>query len=480
MPDGSFGGAGLTTGLARPGFVAPLPERVMELTGVDTIADETVTQAPQRSWVAETLEGLATRGGSTRSTRIRSCGRSKVVLTETEEGTTLERRVIQCRDRLCPYCAKVRAAKLGDKVRESVESRLREGLTDLVFVTLTQPKLHDSEESCREAIDRASNSLRKLWARRPVKHVVEGGVRATEVVWQEAGTQLRNGYVIRYSGWHVHHHMILEATDGNGSGAALEAVIRKAWSEVSPGSSDAAQHFAPVRMETCREIAKYPLKPFETRNPFKFREAAEALANRKMFVPVGAWRPEFKKDEAPKDPHPRWVSSLTVASLVRDHDHFGSNHPVEFTHWDEVEQKPVVRCARVSQVLIALLTYQSQPELEPTPGELLDPTSRVPRAPLPVRFDYVPAPWTLPTDGQSVDGGVGPPGAVVVCSSRDGPPCDEPGGATQLGWRFNAPEWDPGPFKPYQPEPTPDEVAREVLSALLAESCADHGGDCDA
>ena len=299
-----------------------------------------------------------------------------------------------------------------------------------------------------------------------MKHVLEGGVRATEVVWQEAGTQVRNGFVIRYSGWHVHHHLILETTDGNGSADDLEAAIRNAWAEVCPGSRDSAQHFAPVRMETCREIAKYPLKPFQTRNVFKFREAAEALANRKMLVPLGTWRAEFKKDEAPKDERPRWVSSLTVGSLVRDHDHFGSNHPVEFSHWDSVKQKAVVRCARVSQVLIALLAYESQPVVELSESAQAEPGAQPSKRPLPVRLDHVPAPWTLPADGQSADGGVGPPGAVVVCSSRDGPPCEEPGEASQLEWLWDPPEWDPEPFTPYQSEPTPEEVAGEVCRSL--------------
>jgi len=469
VPDGSFPVSAATrmvldsrppaVGLPPPvrnGFEYPSPDRVLEVSGVDVAVDDEATQAPRRAWVAETLRGLTTRGGGRRESRIRSCGCSKIVLSEAAGDTHLERRVIQCRDRLCPYCSKVRASKVGDRIRESVQLRMDEGLTELAFVTLTQVKMPDSEESCSEALDRAHGSLSRLLKRRPVKRAMSGGVRATEVVWREKGTVTKRGYVVPFSGWHVHHHMILETKDGEGGLEALEGAIRKAWSECSPGSSDSAQDFQSVRIETCREIAKYPLKPFESDNPFKFREAAEAVANRKMICPLGDWRPEFarKPKSLDSEEEPRWVSMMTLRTIVRDYDQFGPLHPIDFLRWDSERRVSVVRRATSWQVLVGLRRYEDQPVvLEDEPDPAFGVSRKVPKSRVPVILDSVPGAWGLPSDRHE-EGGRGSSPVPIVGSA----PVDDEGrpvgGESQLSWQFSPrPEQDSEGWARWGPDP---------------------------
>jgi len=356
-------------------------------------------------------------------------------------------------------------------------------------------KMPDSDESCGEALDRAHGSLSRLLKRRPVKRVMSGGVRATEVVWREKGTVTKRGYVVPFSGWHVHHHLILETVDGEGGVEALEGAIRKAWRECSPGSSDSAQDFQTVRIETCREIAKYPLKPFESDNPFKFREAAEAIAGRKMICPLGDWRAEFAR--APKgldsEEEPRWVSRTTLRTMIRDYDQFGPLHPIDFLRWDPERRVSVLRRATSWQVLVGLRRYEDQPVvLEDEPDPAFGFSRKVPKSRVPVVLDHVPGPWGLPSDSHE-GGGRGSSPVSVVGSSPVADDGRSTGGESQLSWQFGPrPEEDSEGWTQWVPDPPdpclsndddPDGVDLEsdsgpaLVPALPRSNCVPLPGD---
>ena len=123
--------------------------------------------------------------------------------------------------KLCPRCAAEKSQRDAFMLRAFVDAL--EGET--IVATLTQPKKARRRESCSEAIDRFTDSLRRLnsgtmpkkepdreakperWAAYWWKTILRGAHRSIEVTYSGKDSKTR------YSGFHVHAHLVAELAD---------------------------------------------------------------------------------------------------------------------------------------------------------------------------------------------------------------------------------------------------------------------------
>jgi len=227
---------------------------------------------------------LIRAGKAGRGHAIRRCGGRVVSASVLTDGTGARAEGLQpvwCRDRLCPGCASRRAVRIGLELGK----RLSELDTQrMVFATFTQPRIRGESLVCsrkRHAESWGALSRSSQWARKHWGGWVEGGVRAYEVTWDSR------------AGWHWHSHSVLMLRDGQ-SRAVVSGELLRQWCKVAPGASMSAQLIVPVDARRIWELAKYPVKPLESKGVLSPRVMAELIAGTRgarMIQPLGAWGP---------------------------------------------------------------------------------------------------------------------------------------------------------------------------------------------
>jgi hypothetical protein len=221
-----------------------------------------------------------------RSSRLFSCGHLRPAI---RGGTEYGLAHWWCKDRLCPSCAAHRARDMGGALRAWIEHRQ----APVLFGTLTQPKFPRSRETATEAIDRLLAAWRRMSNKKNASgrlfhaHFV-GGARAIELAWAQSGDQHGKHKVVR-SGWHAHIHALFEVREGVDPGEAA-GVLQRLWLDASAGATPGAQCVVPVDDQRVGQVTKYPLKLPELDTPDVIREAAKALADRRVVLGFGDWR----------------------------------------------------------------------------------------------------------------------------------------------------------------------------------------------
>lgn len=284
--------------------------------GATTATARTDVAARSRamSWVAR----LPTRTGTDRGERIRYCGWAEVCFRPGKGQVGWRHRY--CKDRACPVCARNRAAKTRKQLRAHLVAREKAGCGELVFLTLTQPKLANDREGPGEAISRLLASWRKLRDRRPFRRSVAGYVRAVECVWSRRGWKVQKDgrqFYTRQTGWHAHLHIVLELepVDQHTQWRGVETWITGAWCEIA-GGSEKGIDWQPLSRAKIGQIAKYITKPFE----LPAQQASiffQDLAGRRLLQGGGTWRYYQRADDEGGKAPAGWVpQGLHVADLI--------------------------------------------------------------------------------------------------------------------------------------------------------------------
>jgi hypothetical protein len=178
-------------------------------------------------------------GEPDRAMRVRSCGGVSVYVCHDGCGQLAGRHAYHCRERLCVYCARARAAALGDALLPLVQAMARPW-----FVTLTVKNRRDLVE-CAAHLRVAFKKLRRrAWW----KANVAGGI-AVEEVTHNAQT----------GEWHPHLHLVIESDIPQ---VVLQGKLAELWAAVTGDS-----HIVDVRpfrgaegAYTLREFCKYTAK----------------------------------------------------------------------------------------------------------------------------------------------------------------------------------------------------------------------------
>lgn len=247
---------------------------------------------------------IRTRTGKSRRDRIAGCG----TLFAARQGGVLGLAHRWCRDRMCPGCMKRRQSKRSRFLHAFVDNKHAQGV-DLLFVTFTQVKQDIAHETAAQALSRLHTTRREVFnpnaqAARTLRAMVPGGVFFTELAWSYRGKERRDGSRVSYSGWHAHAHGIVEvsAPPSGVSRKAWRNVVRRAlvaaWLDANPEASASAQKVVALRPEQAGQVCKYPLKPFDHRNPKRQREACLALVSRRTNDAYGGWRSWNTEGEA--------------------------------------------------------------------------------------------------------------------------------------------------------------------------------------
>jgi len=276
--------------------------------------------------VCRLLDGILTRGGHARRTRLESCGVAYPVLVGDEDVIAWERR--GCGDRFCPDCAAALSRERAQLVRDFWEARARGRGRRGAFITLTQPRLPG--EAARTAVRRALTTWRTIsngrtglcdgLLRTRRKHggvILPGGLRSLELTARAAGTQIGE-YTVRSSGVHAHFHILAEL----GEGVTMATVARRligAWTEVS-GGSPGAQDVQVLKHENVYQALKYAvdlgsLARLVDVAPGYARAVVLGLHGVRTCEPWGTWRGSLRKP-----PGRCRFGDRSIASLVMSCD----------------------------------------------------------------------------------------------------------------------------------------------------------------
>lgn len=258
-------------------------------------------RAASRAWV----DGLVTRGGIPRWSRIKGCG-DPVPAWRVDGVIGWEHR--WCRDRACYACARSRSRKLSTQLRSAAEAKATH---DLWFVTLTRPRrVGETATFAWAEFQRCWERLRHTTA---WKVLVIGGVRAMECTHSE-GHQLAKH---RHAGYHVHAHLLVElqpgvavkcgACDGttfvrgrrcascsssthrgDGTTSSSAASLLEAWRAIVDGSA-AAQCAVPLTLANVGQLSKYVTKMWDMA-PSHAREVFRAAHGKRIIEGFGTWR----------------------------------------------------------------------------------------------------------------------------------------------------------------------------------------------
>ncbi len=178
-------------------------------------------------------------GEPDRAARVRSCGGVSVYVCQDGCGQLAGRHAYHCRERLCVYCARARAAALGDALLPLVQ-----GMARPWFVTLTVKNRRDLAE-CAAHLRAAFKKLRRrAWW----KANVVGGIAVEEVTHNAQSGE-----------WHPHLHLVIDAALPQ---VVLQGKLAELWAAVTGDS-----HIVDVRpfrgaegAYTLREFCKYTAK----------------------------------------------------------------------------------------------------------------------------------------------------------------------------------------------------------------------------
>ena len=275
-----------------------------------------------RAQAVEWTRGLRTPSGKSRSTRIAHCGHIRPAIgVKTGEVGMVQ---VQCRDRACPSCGRIRARKLGHELRAAVDHRVEESPDSrLLFVTLTVPKVAASERGALDSIDhtmRAWSKLTKANTRRGrewSRHFA-GGVRTMEVTWSERG-DVHGDHVVAYSGWHAHLHCLVELAKDADHDDAVRWLVRE-WCGLT-GASPSGQKVMPMDKARVGQLTKYVSKPLEdaARRPERARELFRALHARRLMQGFGGWKGwrSWVEDDADDVTEPLLISYSEIGELEK-------------------------------------------------------------------------------------------------------------------------------------------------------------------
>jgi hypothetical protein len=253
-----------------------------------------------------------------------------------------------CNDRMCPVCTERRANELAAKLKRWCEHRWDRG-AQIIFPTLTQVKQEVCHESAEQAVARLYAMRREMMndhskAGRELRSYFRGGVWFCELSWSYRGKRTRTGARVAFDGWHPHLHGLIELEDpppeleeklgperarivwAKQAGEAL----RRAWLRLNPEAASIAQAVEVVDRERVGQVTKYPCAPFGMANPERSREAALALARRRMHDAWGSWR-SWKKAGG--------------ELLDRDREARGEAKPEPIVFGDVTLQGLAVRCS---------------------------------------------------------------------------------------------------------------------------------------
>lgn len=218
-----------------------------------------------RDLVIAALNRLAP--GSARLRRYTCCGETFTILRSTTRPQTYKFARVLCHDRLCPVCARVRAATLSRNLDNKVAH------TNCRFITLTirsHPKL-TLDFLLRNLFD----SFRALRRSRLWRDHVRGGVAFLEVTHSDQ------------HGWHPHLHVLAE---GN---YLPQAALARAWSLASAGSNVVDIRYVYSRETVTRYVTSYTTKAVPPRlleRPSLADELTATLRSRKTVSTFGTWR----------------------------------------------------------------------------------------------------------------------------------------------------------------------------------------------
>jgi len=252
----------------REAFTAPTARRRSEETlaslGLETAVDEAARLEREgdatgaralRRWVNMDPEAVMelvrslpeTRGGHGRELRVGMCG---VAFVAREAGAVVHARRA-CKDRLCPSCGERRRRRFSARLREIVrEERERGRWIDLLFVTLTQPKVW--LEYPRAALRRLLAAFRRFRECPWGKRYLRGGVRSMEVTARRKGARVGN-YVVKIAGVHAHLHCLLDVDP------AGRSTLAAAWAEACEGASEGAVDIQEVSDDNVYQVGSYVL-----------------------------------------------------------------------------------------------------------------------------------------------------------------------------------------------------------------------------
>jgi hypothetical protein len=267
--------------------------------------------------------------GVDRSTLLRACGRQHAV----QLGDTFTAEPQNCRQRVCPSCARHRARENAECLARALDKRIvaQVGGVHFLFATLTQPKRSRRDESAREALQRMQHHWRALANDRHTRddfhRYFAGGLRTTETTFSSAGDEQRNGGgAVAFSGFHVHLHVLLEVRKGVRAGDAA-AWLLASWLALVEGARASAQCIRPAHASDAAELCKYVTKPIEDccDKPAVLRELFGALHGVRLLQPFGEWcgrgdRKGWRELGAPDEqPEPRghWRRGPEIGALLR-------------------------------------------------------------------------------------------------------------------------------------------------------------------
>lgn len=196
-----------------------------------------------------------------------------------------------CRNRWCPRCSRLRAAKIRANLAPHLEGKTLRMIT-LTLVSRTEPLI--------DLIPRLIGCFRDLRRMKLWKEAMTGGVRMIEI--KHNPTRCR---------WHVHLHILCEGK------YCPQAALSDAWHAVTGdskivdiravNSSNAAIHY----------ITKYVTKVIDKSvwsDPSKLTEAITALRGVRLCDAIGTWR--GLRLHAPIDAGD-WVCVAPLETLLR-------------------------------------------------------------------------------------------------------------------------------------------------------------------
>lgn len=185
----------------------------------------------------------------------------------------------RCRDRLCPLCARYRAAESASRL-----TRLIQRMDAPRFITLT---LDRRDETLPEQLARLRLAFRRLRQQQIWRRGVRGGVYAIECTWSPDRGE-----------WHPHLHIVY---DGD---YIPHASLKRAWQAASTGAFIVDIRAVRSRRQVAHYIAKYVTKAAETVAwpAAQIREYATAMAGQRAVHTFGSLH---GREPTPADAEPR-------------------------------------------------------------------------------------------------------------------------------------------------------------------------------
>lgn len=234
---------------------------------------------------------------------FRNCGRSALVLRDTEDASHLKFALITCKHRLCPACSRERAATIA----ANLQPHIIPGATKFITLTLapTEPTLKAQLSLLRRSFTRLRN--RPLWRER-----VRGYVGFIELKPSKTA-----------AGWNVHLHILARST------FIPQAQLAQDWLAVTGTSRVVDIRLVHAAADATNYVTKYVTKAIDDAayaNPDALAELARVVRNAKLVISGGEWR--ALRLLAPPPAERRWVRVDDLDAFLYESrgDHFACKH----------------------------------------------------------------------------------------------------------------------------------------------------------